>query len=403
MMSSILTDSKIKAIQTPKSGQIEISDTAVPGLRIRIGKSGKKTFILRKRVDGRPRNLTIGTYGPRLGLAEARKKVRLLINDIESGKAITIKSAGVETIGSLWPSFRQAKSQLRSIKEIERIFERYILPELGDRIADAVTRHEITQFIDSIEAPVMARSVHAQLSSFYGWAMPRLDKLEYNPCLQAGRPNKPAPKDRVLTDEELGALYIIGNDHGLPWGVVVQLLILTGQRRSEVLNADRSEFDLGKSLWTIPAARSKNGVTNLVPLSSQAKEIISNIPIIDGSAKLFPARGNAEQCASGVSKAVNRFRGNLCEALEKEVDHWSLHDIRRTVATGLQKLGVRFEVTEAVLNHKSGSKSGVAGVYQKHDWFEEKTTAMQDWAGEVDRIVGSATKALKKKQLPPRR
>lgn len=381
----LLTDAKLQGLKPPETGQREISDSKVPGLRARIGRSGKISFVVRKRIAGTMRVITLGHYSVRFTLADARKSARSLLSDIEEGTAPVrkVRMAGAETIKSLWPAYRSAKSSLRSIKETERIFNRHILPEFGDRVADKVTRGDITRFIDSIDAPVMARAVVAQLSAFYGWALPRLDGLASNPCIGAGKPTKPTPRTRVLTDDELGALWSLLETQAEPWRSAVRLLILTGQRRNEVFDADRSEFDLANAIWTIPAKRAKNGQEHIVPLSSRALEIVEALPIVDGSNKLFPAYGNLGNSAGGISKATSRIRKELEKSVGYPVPHWTLHDLRRTVATGLQKLGVRFEVTEAVLNHKGKSGSGIAAVYQRHDWKIEKQDALKAWGAEV--------------------
>ena len=384
------TDTKIAGLKAPERGQVEIIDKTVPGLRVRIGASGIKSFIVRKRVGGSIKVITLGRYGPRFTLSDARKAARSALSDLDAGKEVVPVRRGALTISKLWPDYLATKSQHRSIAEIRRIGEVYILPELGERIADAVTRGEVTRLIDGISAPVMARAVHAQLSAFYSWALPRLDKLPANPCQGAGRPEKPKPRDRVLTDAELAALWRIAYTQAEPWRSAVLLLILTGQRRAEVFEAKWEEFDLKANMWTIPAERAKNGATHLVPLSKQAKAIIKGIVAVKDNPWLFPAEGNLKKPASGISKAVTRLRDALAKELGDQTEQWSLHDIRRTVATGLQRLGIRFEVTEAVLNHVSGSKGGIAGVYQRHNWAEEKRTALEAWATELDRILKGA-------------
>lgn len=382
-----LTDAKLAGLKAPERGQIEIIDKIVPGLRVRIGKSGKPSFIVRKRVGGKIKVLTLGQYGPRFGLADARKAARTALSDLDAGKDVAPVKRGALTIKKLWAEYIQTKTELRSHHEIIRTGEKHILPELGDRMADAVTRGEITRFIDGIRAPVMARLVHAQLSAFYTWALPRLDKLDSNPCRDAGRPAKPKARDRVLTEAELAALWRVADAQPEPWRSAVHLIILTGQRKSEVFEAKRNEFDLKAGLWTIPAERAKNGETHLVPLSVPAIAILEGIAEVEGSKLLFPAEGNLENPASGISKAVERLRAGLKAELGEDVPHWSLHDLRRTVATGLQRLGIRFEVTEAVLNHVSGSKGGIAGVYQRHNWADEKRTALNAWVTELQRIL----------------
>lgn len=393
-MATKLTDAKLKGLKPPATGQSELSDSDVPGLRVRIGKGGAMTFILRKRAAGRMKNITVGRYGPRFGLGEARKKARALISDLEAGKAAPTpqrrSQATSGTIRALMPQYLASKAHLRSAKEVERILTVYVLPTLGDRFADSVTRGEVTELIDSVAAtaPVQARGIHAQLSSFYTWALPRLDKLGSNPCRDAGRPVKPAPRDRVLTDDELRALWVAADAAGQPWQAATKLLILTGARRSEVFEANRAEINLKAKEWTVPAARSKNGSPHIIPLSDAAVAIIKAIPAVEGSAKLFPARGNGENGPSGITKAQLRFRAAMDKALDRETsERWTLHDIRRTVATGMQRLGVRFEVTEAVLNHVSGARGGIAGVYQRHDWKAEKRKALNAWATMLERIV----------------
>lgn len=384
-----LTDAKLAGMKRPPSGQVEIIDKTVPGLRVRIGQSGKPSFIIRKRVGGKIRVITLGQYGARFSLADARKAARSALSDLDAGKAVAPVKRGTLTIKSLWSEYLATKTALRSHREIVRIGEKHILPELGERMADAVTRGDVTRFIDGIAAPVMARLVHAQLSAFYSWAMPRLDKLASNPCRDAGRPPKPKARDRVLTENEMAALWRVVDAQAEPWRSAVKVLILTGQRKSEVFEARRAEFDLKAGLWTIPAERAKNGAAHIVPLSEAARNVLDAIEEVAGSRLLFPADGNPENPASGISKAVERIRAGVRAELGEDTAGWSLHDIRRTVATGLQRLGIRFEVTEAVLNHVSGSKGGVAGVYQRYGWADEKKAALDAWALEVERLANN--------------
>lgn len=392
-----ITDAKLKGMKPPATGRVELSDTVVPGLRVRMGTSGAQTFIVRKRIGEKVRNITVGRYGPRFGLADARKKARTILSDIEAGGDPTATLAtprragkGAQTIRNLLPDYLAAKDDRRSVGEMKRVLEGYVLADLGDRMADAVTRADVTRLIDKIAttAPVQARAVHAQLSAFYTWAMPRLDRLPANPCRDAGRPDKPKSRDRVLSDDELRALWLVADDEPLPWGQGLKLLILTGQRRDEVFSADRREFDIKGAVWTIPGERAKNGQAHRVPLSQMVLDVLTAVPAVEGSKKLFAARGNAENGPSGFSKAQKRFRETLAKKLDPEtVPDWTLHDIRRTVATGLQKLGIRVEVTEAVLNHLSGSRAGIVGVYQRHDFDAEKRHALDAWAAMVAQIV----------------
>lgn len=397
-----LTDAKIRAMTLPEHGQIEIPDLVVPGLRIRIGAGGARTFHLRKHVAGKYRNITIGRFSDRLGLVEARRKARQLLSDLEfrADPAAAIpkpakRSEQGDTVGKLFPAYLRSKAHLRTATELERVFRRHILPEFGDRAAEGITRSEITRFIDRLaqKTPVMARNILSYFSSFYSWALPRLDRLPANPCRDAGRPRAPAPRERVLSDIEIGALWHVLDQEKGPFGPAIKLLLLTGQRRNEVFEADCEEFDLARGLWTIPAERAKNGKAHLVPLGPLSTSFIKELlnrekeDFAEESPKLLPARGNSHAGPSGFSKALDRIRERVEELAGTPTPHWVLHDLRRTMATGLQRLGVRLEVTEVVLNHISGARSGIIGVYQRHNYYDEKAEALLGWEVEVQRLA----------------
>lgn len=385
-----LTDAKIKGLKAPDSGQVEYPDSLVPGLRLRVGSSGAKTFILRKRIAGRARNLTLDRYHERrFTLSDARKKARALISDIEAGAEPRARGRGLKadstagTVKALFGEYEKAKAGLRSIAEVKRIFEKYVIPEIGGRLADSVTRADITRLIDGIAARTMARAVGAQLSAFYSWAMPRLDRLESNPCRDAWKPPKPPSRDRVLSDDEIRAVWKASLDEPTPFGPGIRLLLLTLQRRDEVFSADLAEFDLEKGLWTIPGARAKNGVVHIVPLSAAAVAEVKPLIGDRQEGKLFPARGRVEHAPSGFSRSWARIREAVEKELGRAVERFTMHDLRRTGATGLQRLGIRLEVTEAVLNHVGGSRGGIVGVYQRHHFKDEKRDALERWGAEL--------------------
>ena len=171
-----------------------------------------------------------------------------------------------------------------------------------------------------------------------------------------------------------------------PIGAIVRLLMLTGQRREEVAGMTWAELSEDLATWTIPATRTKNGIPHLVPLSQPARELLHALPSdrpgdVQGAhqraklALVFPGeRGTPFSGWSKAKSALDTASG---------VSGWWLHDLRRTLATGLQRLGVRLEVTEAVLNHLSGSRAGVVGIYQRHDWAEEKRAALDAWSAHL--------------------
>ena len=186
-----------------------------------------------------------------------------------------------------------------------------------------------------------------------------------------------AKRERVLTDAELAAVWKATDGPG-PFNAIVRMLMLTGQRREEVTAMTWEEIASDLSTWTVPASRAKNGAAHIVPLSPQAQAILRAAPRVRGTDLVFPGRNGP---FNGFSKAK--------EALDKasRVKDWRLHDLRRTMATGLQRLGVRLEVTEAVLNHVAGSRAGIVGVYQRHAWADEKRAALNAWGEHVAAIV----------------
>jgi integrase len=203
-----------------------------------------------------------------------------------------------------------------------------------------------------------------------------------NPFLALPRREAGEARDRVLTDDELASIWRAAEATGAKvFGLLVRLLILTGQRREEVAGMAWSELSPDRQTWTIPAGRAKNGKDHLVPLSAAARDLLPEEPHADEreSELLFPGQRGTPFNGWSKSKAQ----------LDKDsgVIGWRIHDLRRTLATGLQRLGVRLEVTEAVLNHVSGSRAGIVGIYQRHEWAAEKRAALDAWAAHVMALV----------------
>ena len=205
-----------------------------------------------------------------------------------------------------------------------------------------------------------------------------------NPFAELPMPTTINKRDRVLSDEEAAAIWRAASEAAHPFGAIVRLLMLTGQRREEVAGMTWAELSEDFATWTIPATRTKNGIPHLVPLSQPARELLQTFapdspgdgaPRRENLSLVFP--GGRGTSFSGWSKAKTQLDTG------SGVFGWWLHDLRRTLATGLQRLGVRLEVTEAVLNHLSGSRAGIVGIYQRHDWAEEKRSALDAWSAHL--------------------
>ena len=272
--------------------------------------------MLRKRVGSDVRNITIGRFSSRFTLADARKKARSILIDIESGKGAPKpnKDNGRTQTGRLMFSYlwklyieRAVRGKKRSAPNIERTGEKFLLPHFADRLADTITRSEITTLVEDVtyrnpDKPTLREglTVHQHLSAFFSWAMPKLEQLQANPCQYAWRPPLGKPRDRFLTDDEIKLFWHACDKMGWPFGPGFKLLLVTGQRRSEVFGAARSEFKDG--IWTIPGARAKNGLAHIVPLPQLALDIIEALPRNGDSDNLFAVRSNPDAITNGFSK-----------------------------------------------------------------------------------------------------
>ena len=211
----------------------------------------------------------------------------------------------------------------------------------------------------------------------FNWAL-ECDIVETSPCAGVRRPSAERARERVLDDDELRRVWHGAVALGFPWGSITQLLILTGQRRDEVAMMRWSEVDLGKRLWTLPSERVKNGKVHTVPLSDAAKAMLASIPRAGDYVFASPSGGHPSHSHGKI----------LLDKAVGDVAPWRFHDLRRTVASGLARLGVNLPVIEKILNHTSGSFAGVVGVYQRHDFAAEKRAALELWAQHVDGLVG---------------
>ena len=234
-----------------------------------------------------------------------------------------------------------------------------------------------------------------------GWAVER-GIIETSPCDKLKAPAPEQPRDRVLSNEELRVAWAAFKRTGWPFGPMAHLLVLTGARLREVAEAKWSEIDLDKAIWTIPKERAKNGVAHEVPLSAMAIGILEGLPLI-GSGKrapgyIFTTTGNTP--ISGFSRAKDQFDAAILEALRqsaaergedveevKAPERWTLHDLRRTAASGMAALGIAPHVVEAVLNHRSGVIKGVSAVYNKYSYGAEKKIALEAWGRCIEALT----------------
>ncbi|HUO23058.1 MAG TPA: tyrosine-type recombinase/integrase [Caulobacteraceae bacterium] len=369
-----LTDARVAAIPPPASGQEEHKDDLVTGLRLRVGAGGRKAWIVRTRAGGKPINKTLGTY-PALRLADARDEARALLTEIAKRGALrttpTFGEAAQHWIDNI------AKARNSSWKNQQRRLEIHVLPLWRDRALASITRGDVRDLIDGIDGKVAPAQALSIIKTVMRYAAYR-DWIDASPADAIPPPGVDVPRDRFLSMAEVARLYRAAELLGYPFGGWVRLLILTGQRRTEVASMAWADVDLDAATWVIPATQTKNGRAQLVPLSSQAVALLRQQP------RLGPYVWSSDGVTfiSGYSRAKSRLDDFI---KNPELSAWRFHDIRRTVATHCVRLGVLAEVIERLLNHSP--KGVTARVYALHNYAAEKREALQLWANEVDRVL----------------
>jgi len=383
----------------PMASDAFLWDAELKGFGLKITPKGAKTYLLQYRMGGRgapTRRYTIGTHGSPWTPENARKRAQELLSLVHQGvdPAAEKRSRQVASVELAFDRYvdlfveRYAKrEQGRSWKQAQQTLQFNAVPRFRSKPLPSIERREIAWLLEDVATsrPATARYLHATLRKMFRWAVSRGD-LSQSPMSEMSAPPPVATRDRVLADSELAAIWNATQSLQFPFGALFRVLIATGQRREEVGGMRWEEVDLASRTWTIAASRSKNGAAHIVPLNELAFAELQLLSEIRDRGLTFSTTGST--APSGWSKAKAR----LDDILDSEGDlatvaPWRTHDIRRTVATGLQRLGVRFEVTEAVLNHISGARSGVAGVYQRHNWADEKREALAMWGRAVQRIT----------------
>lgn len=418
------------AKRNPEKGVVrtEFPDGHTRGLFLVVQPSGAKSWVFRYRFgvndEGKPKScklmigpvITSRTYAvegdiplgqPHL-LAEARTAAQaaklMVARGIKPGSAKKNSAVPtdserdlVETHAALFIKI-YVTPKYRSPAETIRQFSTTILPVIGSKHIGEVTKADIVKIRDDLlEAgtPIMANRIFATLRKFFNWSVGR-GALETTPCAGLSMPSAETSRDRVLSWHEVAALWATVDVLNEPFGSLVRMLLLTAQRRSEVGEMRDNEFDRDRMIWTVPASRAKNGITHILPVTGEIAALIDGVKRVGSDGFVFSTTGKSP--VSGFSK----MKARLDEALQFN-SPWTLHDIRRTVATGMAELGHPPHVVEAILNHKSGTIKGVAAIYNRHDYFEEKSLAVEAWGRFLHDVISNDTARLSYSRLRDRR
>jgi integrase len=380
-----LTIAGVARIKPPKRGQVDHFDHGYPGLALHVSYGGARTWVFFYRLRGKQRRFTLGRF-PAMELGKAReawRAARLAVAKGESPAHLRPTTAGsFRAVAEEW--LKRDQAQNRSAAEVRRTIERDVLPAWGDRLIGAITRRDVTDLIDGVVdrgALIMARRLHSHLHRLFRWSVGR-GIIETNPMADLPKPGTAVKRDRVLTNAELAVVWKAAEKIGWPFGPIVRLLVVTGARREEVGSLAWSEIQPNDEI-RLPAERNKSGELRVIPLSPAAIKLIKGLP--HRGDHVFTTNGTSS--VSGWGKAKRALDAAAAELNGKPLAAWRLHDIRRTVATGLQRLGAGLQVIESVLGHVGGSRAGIVGVYQRHQFEAEKRAALEAWAIEVERIV----------------
>jgi integrase len=386
----------IKAIENFKPGasRREVPDGEVRGLYLQIFPSGKASWAFRYRFGGRTRKLTIGA-SPEIGLKDARDLARAAHLQIASGEDPGAVKQAARTDAKALPARDMvekvaAQFLTRHVKnlgaatrnEVGRVIAKEILPAFRGRRVSEIKRSDVIEWLDAIVdrgAPISANRALSWFKGLCNFAVER-GVLDVSPIAAIKAPSPETPRDRVLSDDELRSVWEAADALEPVYAGFIKLLILTGQRRSEVAEMRCAEIDLENRVWLLPKERAKNGVEHSIPLSDQAAEILKALPRIAGSDFVLTLNGrNPIRGTPLIKRRIDR--------LAPPMPPWVLHDIRRTVASGMARLGINLPVIEKLLNHVSGSFAGIVGVYQRHSFSDEKRAAITAWARHVEAIV----------------
>lgn len=375
----MLTDAKVAAVKPPAAGRDEYPDAKVTGLRLRVGTSGRKTWIVRARAGERVINRKIGSYPP-MGIAAARKAAEKVLEAIgKDGSTATIDRTFGELVEA-WIEKKEAdRRRNKSIEQQRRRLELHVLPSWKDRRISEINRAAVRDLIEGIEGHVLPNRVLTVVRTVFRYALSR-DWVEHSPAEGIAKTKDEAPRDRWLDMAEVKRVWDASELLGYPYAHFIKVLLLTGQRRTEVASMRWADVDLEACTWLLRADDTKGEREHLVPLSAPVVAVLQAIPRLGDYA--FTTDG--ETHISGFAKGKTRLDGFIA-ARGDLLAPWTLHDVRRTVSSHMARLGVHTDIRGRVLNH------AVQGVTNRHytpfDFAPEKRLALDKWAAELMRAV----------------
>lgn len=395
-----LTAKLVENLRAPVAGRIEMHDAVIPALVLRITDNGAKSYTVRTRISGRQVRKLLGSTAT-MTLKEARelagdvlKAAARGIDLLEQQKrdACAAADAALAAERLEWTKIRRefveehAKPNTRRWKETEQTLKRCFDPAWKGRLLPNIDRDDVLEVILKIKKDsgvYAANRALAAVRKLFNWAALQPKMLKHTPIVRGMAQKGERPRERVLSDAELRAIWQAADKLATPFRQYIQLLMLTGQRVGEIKRLEKSEINDPDALIEFSGARYKNGRPHVVPLMPLAAEIVGTLPEFEGCPYVVTVRGKAPiDCDSHVRELLDE---EISKTGGTPIENWRLHDIRRTVRTNLSKLGINSDIGERVMGHVI---SGVRGVYDRYDFLAEKRHALALWERYLCRITG---------------
>jgi len=417
-----LTDRRVRAAKAEPGGRLELWDANMPGLGLRVAPEtpqgpGTKTWFVRYRVAGAQRRMKLGTY-PALSLSAAHDAARDIFKQVSKGEDPAVAKcveppAAPETFAAVAEEFitRHVRVKNRPVtaKGAERIIRVELITAWGTKPIESITRRNVIDLLDTIVdrgTPIWANRTLAAARKMFNWCIER-DIIKTSPCDRVKPPGNETERQRVLTDEEVRVIWQAAESLGPAFGPIIRMCLLTAQRKGETTAMRWKDLDLEKMVWTIPREVTKGDRAHEVPLSSLALKVLRAQNQLGDF--VFPGREPKDNDAqeepkekvgkpfNGFSKAKDRIDVKAHELLQREakergddpekvkpLDPWTIHDLRRTAATGMARLGVPRLVISKIENHVEG---GVTKLYDRYAYDAEKRDALDRWAAKVESLI----------------
>ena len=427
-----LTDAAVQRLKAPSGGRVEYFDATLPGFGIRVAgptprsPDGRRTWVLLYRHKGEQRRLSLEPTYPALSLADARKQAGDALGLVSKGvDPAAVKAKAKEPVEKpdtfativetyLTRGLEKKARAPRYVVETRRNFTNHVLPRWGDKPLAAIARKDVIAMLEDIAehgtdrkvegkafhaagGPIAANRVLAAVRALFNWSI-RRGLVEINPCALVDLPGNEVPRERTLTSPEMKELWPHFEALGYPFGPFFQLGLITAQRRTEVAEMRWADLDLEAKTWTIPADQNKSGRTHVVPLSTMAVDLLVELPRKtltekNGSTRPSPYvfTSDGDVPISGFSRAKERVgekalaHRRAADPEAADIPDWGIHDLRRTAATEMGRLGIPEFIISKVLNHAA---RGVTGrVYNQYEYLTEKRHALDTWAAYLERLV----------------